>query len=165
MNLIRYRTDREQTRSFYKYTPCENVSCIKQALHRRSSTSTSFLLNLKCIMWLWPRSPLARPLQYLEEKGEGRWKKSPGLFMGRKGVIFNWLKIFTEKFASDSFLILPCLCSLTAEYWFSFWGVNLQIFAQRRHLELRITGRSHVSQVNIWKSDRGLFDVSETGDR
>jgi len=41
---------------------------------------------------------------------------TPDLLMGRKEVTFNWLKIFKEKLASDSFLILPYLRPLTTEY-------------------------------------------------
>jgi hypothetical protein len=37
-----------------------------------------------------------------------------------------------------------------------------KIVAQRWHLGLRITGWNHVSQVDVWKSDRGFFEVSET---
>ena len=57
------------------------------------------------------------------ERGEER-ERSPGVLMDRKEVTFNWLKIFIEKFASDSFLILSCLRSLTTEYWSSFLGVT-----------------------------------------
>jgi hypothetical protein len=39
---------------------------------------------------------------------------------------------------------------------------HLQIVAQRRHLELRITDRIHGSHVNTWKSKPRIFEVAKT---